>query len=91
MPLDEEAVNSAFKFPNGLDDRPIQEVAPSNMPLCEEAAITAFEFVNSLDDTPIQMEKKICATERDDSLPEDMMIRKEPVLIECFNGYQFGN
>lgn len=50
MPLDEEAANSAFNFVNGLDDTPIQEVAPSNMPLREEAAIVTFEFANGLDE-----------------------------------------
>lgn len=88
MPLDEKAANLAFEFVNGLDDTPIQEVAPSNMPLHEEAAITPFEFFNGLDGTPIQM-KGISATERDDSLPEDKTVRKEPVLIKAYlNGYQ---
>lgn len=34
--------------------------------------------------------EKDIATERDDSPPEDMAIRKEPVLLVCFSGYQFG-
>lgn len=83
MPRDEKAANSAFEFVNGLDDTPIQEVAPSNMPIREEAAITTFDFVNGLDDMPIQM-KGIYAMERGDGLPEDMTIRKEPVLIQAY-------
>lgn len=89
VPLNEKAANSAFKFVNGFDATPIQEEAPGNMPICEEGPIKAFEFVNGLDDTPTQM-KEVYATERDDSLPKDMLIRKGPVLIKAYlNGYQF--
>lgn len=87
MRLDGKAANSALKFVNGFDGTTIQEEEPGNVAIREKAAIKAFEFVNGLDDTSTQLEEEH-ATERDDSLPKEMPLRKRPVFINAYlNGY----